>query len=515
MSRTQSERRRWYLRAMSFVVAAALCAETGSARPSSRAAEPSKVYRHITLIDVAAPSPDTARKVDQAIITRAGRFVWIGPDKEAVLPAGADVVDASGLFALPAFWDMHVHIAGPLAQQRATLLMLLANGVVNVRDMGNDSNAEDFGRLRDALERGRVAGPRIVSSPMRITDGPLAYVAEPGGTDVDAQLFHPGNAEEVRRLVRHVASRKIDFIKPYDRLSAEVFETLMQEAGRARLTVGGHVPLAVSVEKAANAGMRSIEHARSLAWDCSPEGEELRRAYDLGTRGEGPPPEGAKLQNNPAFLRRVITGFDARRCSRTLEAMKRNGTYYVPTHMTRRMDAFASLPEMRTHPDLRYIEAQVQAWWAEDADFYSRRPAEDRAAFMLFHAHGLMLTRLAHHAGVNILVGTDTPDTFVFPGSSFHQEMQELADAGMPPLAVLRSATSLAAQFAGAADDRGLLKVGQQADMVILERDPLVSIENSRDPWMVVKGGVAHDRARLAGLRAEAAAAALMGGKAR
>lgn len=470
------------------------------------ASGPPIAIRDVTLIDVTETTEALAKRSGQAVLIEDGHIAWVGADRDLSLPSGATIVNGKGKFVIPAFWDMHVHIAGPETQQRATLLLLLAHGITNVRDMGNSADMAEFRQLRKELESSLGAGPRIIASPMRITDGWLAFDPDDAAGDKRGSVFFPRTDKEVVDLVTYVAQQGYDFIKPYDRLSRQAFLTLMKEARGHKIPVAGHLPGAVSVREAAAAGLKSLEHARSLAWHCAPEGAVLQQAYDAGTKGIGPPPDGSKLQNNPELLRAVIAGFDSALCQQSLAAMKRSGMAYVPTHMTRRMDAFASLPEIRTHPQLRYIDPEVQAGWNEDADFYADRPVEERAAFMAFYAHGLMLTRLAHAAGVTVLVGTDTPDTYVFPGSSFHQEMQELVDAGLTPFEVLKSATIKAAAYSGLERERGSIEKGKVADLLLLDADPIGDIANSQSISLVMKGGAMLDRSRLEGLRAEAAA---------
>jgi imidazolonepropionase-like amidohydrolase len=90
------------------------------------------------------------------------------------------------------------------------------------------------------------------------------------------------------------------------------------------------------------------------------------------------------------------------------------------------------------------------------------------------------LVREFQAEGVRLLIGTDAMNTGVVPGFSTHDELGELVAAGLTPFEALRAATANAAEFIGATDQRGEIAVGQNADLVLLDANPLESIANTR-----------------------------------
>jgi len=89
-----------------------------------------------------------------------------------------------------------------------------------------------------------------------------------------------------------------------------------------------------------------------------------------------------------------------------------------------------------------------------------------------------------HRAGVPILAGTDshvepTSPVVVSHGQALHQELELLVEAGLSTLEALNAATSLPAKYFGL-NDRGAVEVGMRADLVLLKRDPLEDIRNTR-----------------------------------
>jgi len=109
-----------------------------------------------------------------------------------------------------------------------------------------------------------------------------------------------------------------------------------------------------------------------------------------------------------------------------------------------------------------------------------------------------------YRAGVPILAGTDTMNPQCFPGFGIHDELALLVDAGLSPLAALQTATRNAADFMGQLDRRGTIEVGRIADLVLLDKDPLVDIRNTRSIQAVVLRGKLYPRPALDAMLAKA-----------
>jgi imidazolonepropionase-like amidohydrolase len=106
------------------------------------------------------------------------------------------------------------------------------------------------------------------------------------------------------------------------------------------------------------------------------------------------------------------------------------------------------------------------------------------------------LVKFLHQGGARLLAGTDTPNAFVIPGFSLHEELQNLVDAGLTPYQALKAGTRDAAEFVGGLNEVGTISVGKRADLVLLEGNPLKNITNttrragvmSRGQWYTSEG---------------------------
>ena len=101
----------------------------------------------------------------------------------------------------------------------------------------------------------------------------------------------------------------------------------------------------------------------------------------------------------------------------------------------------------------------------------------------------LNLTKMMYEAGVPITTGSDIPNFFLEPGVSLHRELELLAQAGIPPLEVIKIATKNSANSLGILDTVGTIESGKQADLIILSQNPLINITYTQSIVMVIRDG--------------------------
>ena len=462
-----------------------------SAEPSSRLA-----ITHVTVIDATGRPP----QADQTVLIEAGRITAVGAATSIKVPKSARTIDTSGKFLLPGFWDMHVHLAGinadPAWSKQVLLPLLLANGITGVRDMGGDIEAL-LSWQRDA-ESGALLGPHIVCS------GP--FLAASGKKTPEQYPVH--NADEARAAVDDVKKRGADFIKIISMPSRDAFFAVADESKKQNIPFVGHLPFEIGAIEASDAGMRSIEHFLYSAFALSFSSKET----DLRPRLVQAEKNGDSVAWEQIAHEADAT-YSPEKAAALIQTLKKNGTWVTPT--------LASL-DITSHPEnwkaddplLAFVPPGMAKQWRDsfhDAEMKQRAAWLGRQA-----ANDWKLTGELHHAGVPLLVGSDSLDPFVFPGDSFHHELAELVRAGFTPLEALQAATRGAAQFLGREKDLGTVEAGHAADLVVLTANPAENIANTRKVWAVIQNGGYHDRTALDGLlaRAKEAAAAVSPGEA-
>jgi imidazolonepropionase-like amidohydrolase len=278
-------------------------------------------------------------------------------------------------------------------------------------------------------------------------------------------------------------------------LSRDAYFAIADEANKIGIPFEGHVPESVTAAEASGAGQKSIEHLTQVALGSSSEEEasvaELQKLEAL-FRALGAT-MAQKMEAGRSIIRvntRIVETFDAATAQSLFALFIKNGTWQTPT--------------------LTLLQGQIDD--PLDDGYYKHYPPEPRAALVELSKaqfdESKKIVGLMYKSGVPILAGTDTMNPHCFPGFGIHDELALLVDAGLSPLAALQAATRNAAQFIGQLDRRGTIEVGKVADLVLLDKDPLADIHNTRAIQAVVLNGRLFKRSALNQMLAQAQALA-------
>jgi hypothetical protein len=151
----------------------------------------------------------------------------------------------------------------------------------------------------------------------------------------------------------------------------------------------------------------------------------------------------------------------------------------------RNMLLLPDLEEILQHPDNRLVPRRLHRFWPR----YTPTPQAPLDLRRKEFAKYLELTGRLQHAGVTLLAGTDAPEPNVPPGFALHQELELLVAAGLSPSQALQAATWNNARALKQEHQLGSLAAGKLADFVILSKNPLDDIRNTRSIECVVRGG--------------------------
>jgi hypothetical protein len=157
----------------------------------------------------------------------------------------------------------------------------------------------------------------------------------------------------------------------------------------------------------------------------------------------------------------------------------------------------AARRELLKNPDPRldYLLPKVRRQYLPENDDRLRDlTSAGIEIFKRFNARDARLAVALHQAGVQLLAGTDE---YFLPGFGLHEELALLVQAGLSPLAALRTATLNPAEFLGREKESGSIAVGKRADLVLLERNPLTDIRHTTSVWGVIRAGKYLNRAAL------------------
>ncbi|MCR8561450.1 amidohydrolase family protein [Mucilaginibacter sp. BJC16-A38] len=388
----------------------------------------------VTIIDANHPAPLTG----QTILLKGKILSAVFPDNGQAVPSNFTVIPLKGKYIIPGLIDTHVHMATDpsgtdnRAHALATLNDMLRSGITTVRDMAGDARTL-AGLSRDAMT-GEINSPDIyysslMAGPEFFTD-PRTAAATAGG--VPGKMPYMLAVTDSTDFVRAVAGAKgtgATGIKLYANLSANMVQKITSEATKQQLIVWGHAWLQDAIpSNLVNAGVSSVSHAPLL----------LHETISIV-------PKEWKTQPHDAAYWDKVT------------------------------------------PDLTVLfRLMVTKHTILDATLLTyKKWGESDKTVQYDYEIGKRLTTQAYKAGVIICAGTDDDQ------EQFVQEEMKLLvkEAQFKPIDALIAGTLNGAKALHLENRLGTIEQGKDANLLILDKNPLDDLDNIKAVFMVIKAG--------------------------
>lgn len=394
---------------------------------------------HVHVVDVKTKS----LLEDHTVLIEGEKIVALEPSVSATVPEGFKQIDMSGKYLIPGLIDAHVHLAtDPTAEFRAgvekTLYRMLSSGVTTVRDMAGDARAL-ASLSRDALV-GDIHAPNIYYAALMAGEGffddPRTIATAQGGVSGQMPYMLAINSETQFDLAVAMArGTGATGIKLYADLDAELARAVINEANKQNIVVWAHTGLfPAKPSEVIEAGATSISHSGMFCLEKYARYDELPKSWT--TDGVG--------ASDDAFWEQQFEALDL---DPIFDKMLERGTL---------LDATLSV-YVADSTDKRIWRRKLANW----------------------------ATARAYERGVKVCAGTDTDQkTFV------QEEMKLLVnECGFSAIDAIRAATLHGAEALGMQEFLGFVEPGAQADMLLLNDNPMEDIHNIDSVYMVIKGG--------------------------
>ena len=386
---------------------------------------------------------------DGFVIVRGSRIARVG---EGDLPNGFEGkrIDGAGATLIPGLADLHVHY-----YENDIGAAYLANSITLVRNMSGSLAAA---RRDQAALDGEVIAPRVKTS------GPIIDSGQGFPNDFFIRVY---NSDQAIGAVRSQARSGYDAVKLYESLDAETFRAAVGEARANRMKVYAHVPGNLTVQDLLALRVDSLEHLDGYAEAMARAGFHTERQYAWAERW---------------------ANVDRANFDELVRATVEAGTWTVPTFaITYGRIASADPDAYFARPEARILPVWADTWRANVASY-----AIDRPFFEQSLTEKIAFVSALREAGANVLIGTDGPNPFVTPGYAIHEELTAFARAGYSHEEILRIATVEAARFLDEAGRTGTIASGAPADLVLLRGDPVLDLDQLREPIGVMVAGHWH-----------------------
>jgi imidazolonepropionase-like amidohydrolase len=416
-------------------------------------------------VDVTVVPIDRDRVIErQTVVVTGDRITALGPTSSVRIPAGATRIDGRGKFLMPGLAEMHAHVVGGNNPNHETInrdimFLYVANGITAIRAMLGAPNQIP---LREQLRRGEILGPTM-------------YVSAPSLNGNSAP-----NPDTAAKLVRAHKAAGYDFLKIHPGLSRETYDAIVKTSREVDITWAGHVPAAVGLRHAIASRQSGVDHLDGFLEASTPD--------SIGVR----------LQTGGVSLEQLVNSVDASRFPSIANELKAAGVWSVPTMLVwENLFSQAETPEaMAARAEMKYASRQAVANYVAGKHNQIQQQRNNGVTPEIA-ARYLALRRQAlkalADAGAPLLMGTDSPQLFMVPGFALHRELGIVSQAGLTPYQIYESGSKNIARYVADVlkqDGRfGTVAVGNRADLVLLDANPLQSVANlTRRAGVMVRG---------------------------
>jgi hypothetical protein len=385
-------------------------------------------------------------KPNQAIAIDGGRIVKIGDAASITATGGAKRIDARGKYVVPGFMDMHAHAIESANLHPSFFPLFVANGVTGLREESvTPANMELAKKVNEDAAAGRIDAPEVIFSGVEM-----------------------------------------------------------------------HLKPNLSAMETSDSGSPSMDHLGAgvgLILDCSTD-EQATRAEYLSKLLKPPFPPNYVL-NPRAFdgaatagiYQHVLDTYSEAKCVALSKAFARNHTWQTLTLIRLRTQDWGDDPLYRDDPNNKYLDKATVALWDKLGDQYATLPPAAVATLHHYYELQKEVSRLMQQNGVPILAGSDVGGVWLIAGFSLHQEFHQLAEAGLTPLQVLQATTLNAAKFLNREATMGSVDEGKNADLVLLDSNPIADVAGLDKIAGVVLKGKYFSSEALSKMKSDVAAA--------
>ncbi len=375
------------------------------------------------------------------------------------------MIDGTNKYVIPGIFDGHTHVNN----YKNDLAKFIHYGVTSIFVTGGSTCTNQYyAEMRAMGTQDSLPSPRIFHTSQHfIKQGshPVKTYANSSWKEGET-VFYLKDTLQIERLVKKVSQYPIEGIKltiedgpdpPFvERLSQSFISKVQKEAEKHDTRVFVHVSDNEELKMALDAGIYNFVHFTGVDLDFEKDTLLLKKIYG------NPINWITTLMLDKSFMYPLYPEW--------IDKIRKEGVFNIE-----------SIEKVN---DSTYIKrAHINNALMKDYLKLDTITIKDVVKFQVDD-----IKRLQKN-DVNMVLGTDTGNAFIFPGYSLHEEMQLFELGGMAPKDILKMGTINAAIMLGRDDTLGSIDIGKYADLILLDKNPIENIKNTRSIQMVIKNG--------------------------
>lgn len=405
----------------------------------------------------------------QTIVIDGERIAAVGPTATTQVPAGAQVIDATGHTVIPGLVGLHDHMYYSSAAGGSMKMMLqsyprlfLGAGVTTIRTAGSTDSYQEL-NTRSMIERGIMPGPEM------FVTGPYLQGPGPG-----PGAMHPVEGpDDARRMVRYWAEEGVTWFKAYTQISRAALGAAIDEAHKHGVKVTAHL-CSVGYREAVALGIDNLEHGLFANTEFYKEKQ----------------PDVCPTASDTAIFESADVGnADVQRTIREMIARK--------VSLTSTLAVYETSTPSRVPRDDRVLDALMPQASAAVAAWYDRGPSVADAGQRQVLKKTMAFERAFFAAGGLLGAGSDPCCLHVIAGFGDQRNYELLIEAGFSPGEAVQVMTHNGARILGVDGRLGSVVAGKQADLVLLRGDLASDARVIRNTQTVFRKGIGFDSQKL------------------
>lgn len=417
-------------------------------------------YERIGVKNVSILEPEADYFItNQNVILENGVIQSIYPVEN--IDSSIQYIDGTDKFLIPGLTDTHVH----LLDSKNDLLLYFANGITSIWEMFGNQTHLDW---KKEYQEGNLISPELLIATGKVGSQKGAYG---WGSKYFGGQINFTSVETTRKGIKNFKQKGFDAIKLGSFLNKEIYDAILDEAKKQQLPVLGHLSTEVGLERMYQSGLSELAHIEEITKNVM---------SDFG---------GMNYDNTAEFIDYLKSRADS------IAINLRENDIAVSTTIW----LMESLPEQKFNLDnfLKTLEIEyanpaliegtiIRKGWLSGNNHYEnleiKNDSEKRQKSEIWwkaYVEAIhIMTKALRGNNTTILAGTDANATCVVPGFSLHNELESLVNIGLTSSEAIYSATVAPSEWQK--KKSGKIKIGYEADLVLLSANPLKNISNTK-----------------------------------